>query len=139
MKVRDEGLHVIPPWDRLTPYEVRLKQSSIHFKVLSDEGLSLGVQVVVRYRPQEDMLGYLQRDIGPEYFERLIRPEVEAHIRRTFGGRPAHEIRQRRCPLPRRLPATRRGKSLSFESWRSPTFSSRDRPVTYPNRSFLLR
>lgn len=91
-RIWGEGLHVIPPWDRLTPYEVRLKQDTVNFKVLSDEGLSLGVQVVVRHRPQEDMLGFLQKDIGPEYFERLIKPEVEAHIRRTFGGRPAHEI-----------------------------------------------
>ncbi len=88
----DEGLHVIPPWDRMYKYEVRLKQSTVDFNVLSDEGLTLGVKVVVRHRPQEDMLGYLHRDIGPEYFERLIQPEAEAHIRRTFGGRPAHEI-----------------------------------------------
>lgn len=87
-----EGLHVIPPWDRLTAYDIRLRQSAINFRVLSDEGLSLGVQVVVRYRPREEMLGHLQQDIGPEYFDRLVRPEIEAHIRRTFGGRPAHEI-----------------------------------------------
>jgi regulator of protease activity HflC (stomatin/prohibitin superfamily) len=91
-RIWGEGLHVIPPWDRMTPYEVRLRQDVVNFKVLSDEGLSLGVQVVVRHRPQEDMLGFLQKDIGPDYFERLIKPEVEAHIRRTFGGRPAHEI-----------------------------------------------
>lgn len=91
-RIWGEGLHVIPPWDKLIQYEVRLKQDTVNFKVLSDEGLSLGVQVVVRYRPQEDMLGYLQREIGPNYFERLLKPEVEAHIRRTFGGRPAHEI-----------------------------------------------
>jgi regulator of protease activity HflC (stomatin/prohibitin superfamily) len=91
-RIWNEGLHVIPPWDKLTPYEVRLTQHTVKFNVLSDEGLSLGVQVVVRHRPEEDMLGYLQRDIGPDYFDRLIKPEVEAHIRRTFGGRPAHEI-----------------------------------------------
>ena len=36
------------------------------WKARDQDALSLGVQVVVRYRPQEDMLGYLQRDIGPE-------------------------------------------------------------------------
>ena len=91
-RVWHEGLHVIPPWDKLTTYEVRLTQHTVKFNVLSDEGLSLGVQVVVRHRPEEEMLGYLQQDIGPDYFDRLVKPEVEAHIRRTFGGRPAHEI-----------------------------------------------
>lgn len=87
-----EGLHVIPPWDFLTIYEVRLQQKALPLKMLSDEGLSLGVQVVVRFRPREEMLGHLQQDIGPDYFDRLVRPEIESHIRKTFGSRPAHEI-----------------------------------------------
>lgn len=87
-----EGLHAIPPWDSLTIYEVRLQQKSLMLKMLSDEGLSLGVEVVVRFRPREEMLGYLQKDIGPEYFDRLVRPDVESHIRKTLGSRPAHEI-----------------------------------------------
>jgi regulator of protease activity HflC (stomatin/prohibitin superfamily) len=91
-RIWDEGLQIIPPWDKLIQYDVRLKQTTVTFKVLSDEGLSLGVQVVVRHRPHEELLGYLHRDIGSDYFETLIKPEVEAHIRRTFGGRPAHEI-----------------------------------------------
>ena len=91
-RVWGEGLHVIPPWDHLRAYEVRLQQETLEFKVLSDEGLALGVQAVVRFRPNEDMLGYLQQDVGPDYFKRLIRPEIEAHIRRTFGSRPAHEL-----------------------------------------------
>lgn len=90
--VWNEGLHIIPPWDKLTSYETRLQQQTIKFIVLSDEGLNLGVQVAVRFRPHREQLGYLHRDIGEKYYERLVRPEVEAHIRRTFGNRPAHEI-----------------------------------------------
>ncbi|XYH99319.1 prohibitin family protein [Sorangium sp. So ce1128] len=91
-KIFGEGLHVIAPWNSVTNYEIRLQQKRLRFDVLSDEGLNLGVEVVVRYHPRQDMLGYLQRDIGPEYFDRLIRPDAEAHVRRTFGSRPAHEI-----------------------------------------------
>jgi len=91
-RVWPEGLNVIPPWDRLTVYETRLQQKTLSFDVLSEEGLSLGVKVAIRYRPNKQMLGFLHQDIGVEYFERLIRPEVESHVRRTFGSRPAHEI-----------------------------------------------
>jgi regulator of protease activity HflC (stomatin/prohibitin superfamily) len=87
-----EGLHVIPSWDSMTLYEVRLQQRSLPLKVLSDEGLSLGIQVVVRFRPREELLGHLHQDIGPDYFDRLVRPEIESHVRKTFGSRPAHEI-----------------------------------------------
>ena len=91
-KIWGEGLHVIPPWDTLTLYEIRLIEERIRFTILSEEGLDLGVEVSVRYRPNKDMLGFLHQDIGPDYYARLIKPEVEAHVRKTFGRRPAHEI-----------------------------------------------
>jgi regulator of protease activity HflC (stomatin/prohibitin superfamily) len=87
-----EGLHVIPPWDKMYVYDLRLQKKTLDFTVLSDEGLELGVKVVVQYRPNEEMLGNLQEDIGADYFESLVQPAIESHIRRTFGGRPSHEI-----------------------------------------------
>ena len=91
-RVWGEGLHIIPPWDHLTLYEVRLQQRMLRFDVLSDEGLDLLVDVSVRFRPVSEMLGYLHRDVGPNYFERMIEPDLRAHVRQTFGNRPAHEI-----------------------------------------------
>lgn len=87
-----EGLHIIPPWDKMTLYDVRLQHQDLNFDVLSVEGLTLTVKVAARYQPNLEVLTYLHQDIGPEYFERLVRPEIEAHVRRTFGNRPAHEL-----------------------------------------------
>lgn len=91
-RVWTEGLNIIPPWDTLTIYETRLNTRTLKFDVLSEEGLNLDVEVAVRYRPNKEMLGFLHQDIGTDYFNRLIEPEVHAHVRRTFGARPAHEI-----------------------------------------------
>lgn len=91
-RVWTEGLTIIPPWDTITIYETRLQTQTLKFDILSEEGLSLEVAVAVRYRPNKEMLGFLHQDIGTEYFKRLIEPEVHAHVRRTFGARPAHEI-----------------------------------------------
>lgn len=91
-RVWTEGLNIIPPWDKITIYETRLQTKTLKFDVLSEEGLSLDVEVAVRYRPNKEMLGFLHQDIGTDYFNRLIEPEVHAHVRRTFGARPAHEI-----------------------------------------------
>ncbi|MDC0671976.1 prohibitin family protein [Nannocystis radixulma] len=91
-RVWSEGLHIIPPWDQMTLYETRLQQQTLGFDALSDEGLTLTIEVSVRYRPDTTTLGFLHQDIGPDYFERMIRPDIESHARRTFGGRPAHEI-----------------------------------------------
>jgi len=91
-RIWSEGLNIIPPWDSLTIYETRVQQKRLTFDVLSEEGLDLGVAISIRYRANKEMLGYLHQDIGVDYFDRLIQPEVEAHVRRTFGNRPAHEI-----------------------------------------------
>lgn len=91
-KVWNEGLTIIPPWDSITIYETRLQTKTLKFDVLSEEGLNLDVEVAVRFRPNKEMLGFLHQDIGQQYFERLVEPEVHAHVRRTFGTRPAHEI-----------------------------------------------
>lgn len=86
------GVHVIAPWNHMTIYEVRLQEQTLELEVLSEEGLDLIVRVSVRYRPHPDNLGYLHEEIGTAYFDRLIKPEVAAHVRRIFGERPAHEI-----------------------------------------------
>lgn len=87
-----EGLYLIAPWNLLTPYETRLQTRSVVLKVPSEEGLEMKISVALRFRPYDESLGYLHRDIGPEYFERLILPEVHGHMRRILGKRPAHDI-----------------------------------------------
>lgn len=90
-RVWGEGMNIIPPWDNLTIYETRMQQQTLKFNILSEEGLDIGVEVSIRFRPIRESLGYLHRDIGTDYFHRLIRPEVESHIRRTMGTRPVYD------------------------------------------------
>lgn len=87
-----EGLHAIPPWDHIQSYECRLQEETLSVEVLSLEGIDVGVTLSIRYRPVPEHLGFLHRDVGPDYFDRLVKPEVLAHIRRTFGERPALEV-----------------------------------------------
>jgi regulator of protease activity HflC (stomatin/prohibitin superfamily) len=87
-----EGLHIVWPWNKLILYETRLQQREMKYGVLSEEGLDLGITLAIRYTPVVSNLGYLHRDIGPDYFDKLIKPDIQGHLRHTFGGRPAHEI-----------------------------------------------
>lgn len=91
-KAWGEGIYLIAPWNVLTAYETRLQTRSVVLTVPSEEGLEMKISVALRFRPYHENLGYLHRDIGPEYFERLIRPEVHGHLRRILGKRPAHDI-----------------------------------------------
>lgn len=91
-RVYGEGLHLMWPWSTLVPYESRLQVRTLSMQVLSQEGLGLDITVTVLFTPIVRNLGYLHRDLGPDFFDRLVKPSIIGHLRHTFGGRPAHEI-----------------------------------------------
>lgn len=91
-RVFGEGLYVVAPWNVLAPYETRLNSRTVALKVPSEEGLEMEISISLRYRPYLESLGYLHKDIGPDYFERLILPEVHGHLRKVLGKKKAQDI-----------------------------------------------
>ena len=89
---RDEGFHVISPWDVMEIYEVRIQRSVEELKVLSKEGLEVRIVATVLYRPIKEKIGLLHREIGPEYLERVVRPETHSILRVLASRRTAEEI-----------------------------------------------
>jgi regulator of protease activity HflC (stomatin/prohibitin superfamily) len=84
-KVYGEGIHYIFPWDEMTVYTVRIQHQMKEFEVLSSNGLKIKVQASVRYRPFTDNLPDLHQQIGTDYANRIVFPEVEAVVRQIFG------------------------------------------------------
>ncbi len=84
-KVYEEGLYTIFPWDILTPYNLRVQQEKHEFDVLSKQGLTIHLKISVRFRPDKEMIGVLHQNIGPDYLESVVIPEIESVIRRYFG------------------------------------------------------
>ncbi|CAA6801228.1 MAG: Unknown protein [uncultured Sulfurovum sp.] len=84
-RVYEEGLYTIFPWDTLTPYNLRVQQQKHSFDVLSKQGLTIHLKISVRFRPDREMLGVLHKNIGPNYLESVVIPEIESVIRRYFG------------------------------------------------------
>jgi prohibitin 2 len=81
----DEGLHPILPWNRIYIYDARLKQHSETYDVVSKDGLSLQVEVTFRWRLLKTTVGGLHRDIGPNYLEILLIPEVGSVARQVIA------------------------------------------------------
>ena len=79
--VYGEGLHVIPPWDEMTVYDIRYQQQSREFEVLSSDGLLYNVEVTVRFRLREQLLGLLHKCVGPQFVDTMLLPEVGAVTR----------------------------------------------------------
>lgn len=84
-RVYEEGLYTIFPWDILTPYNLRAQQERHEFDVLSKQGLTIHLKISIRFRPDREMIGVLHKNIGPEYLNSVVIPEIESVIRRYFG------------------------------------------------------
>lgn len=88
----DEGLRIIPPWQTMNVYEVRLQQRTETFAVLTKGGVQVEIEISMRYRPISAQLPELHRDVGPEYFKRVVEPEVRSVLVRLAGEYTAEEI-----------------------------------------------
>ena len=60
--------------------------------VLDKSGLTLSVEVSVRFHPIYGEIGYLHETFGPDYVNRLVIPEVRSTVRRVMGRFTAEEI-----------------------------------------------
>jgi regulator of protease activity HflC (stomatin/prohibitin superfamily) len=81
-----EGLRVIPPWDRMYLYDVRVQEVRGSVVVLSSNGLPISVSYSVRFRPDLAKLPYLHQTYGPGYIETLVRPEIISALREVIGN-----------------------------------------------------
>lgn len=84
-KVYGEGFYVVAPWDILTVYNVRFQTNPHEMDVLSNKGMQVHVKMAIRYQPEYDTLGVLHQKVGPDYFRKIIIPDVEATIRKVAG------------------------------------------------------
>jgi regulator of protease activity HflC (stomatin/prohibitin superfamily) len=91
-KIYEEGVHIFSPLDKVYIYEVR-NQIALHdFKVISNKGLTVHLSLAIRYRPEYDLLGILHQQIGPDYLQRVIIPQIESVMRRQLGQYTAEQI-----------------------------------------------
>lgn len=91
-KVYGEGFHVVAPWDKLTVYNVRFQTSPHELDVLTNKGMQVHVKMAIRYQPEYETLGLLHQKVGPDYFQKVIVPDVEATIRKVIGRYDVEEL-----------------------------------------------
>ena len=90
--VRSTGLNVIAPWNKFYKYNVKEQQREETMDVLSKNGLSVNVDVTVRFNPMYNRIGYLHEVFGVDFINTLIVPEVRSSVRQVMGRYTAEEI-----------------------------------------------
>ena len=90
--IYEEGLHIINPFNKMYVYEMRLQQRDTEFTVLSQNGLLISIKASVRFKPQRENLPLLHKQVGPEYIDRVVLPQVQSVIRKVIGSYKPDEI-----------------------------------------------
>lgn len=84
-KVYDQGLKIIAPWNRMYIYSTRIQEDRSVMEVLSANGLTIRAELSYRYRPIEQNIGYLHNEVGDNYHERIVIPEIRSATREVIG------------------------------------------------------
>lgn len=85
-RIYREGVHFIWPWNRIYIYNVRIQQKVFEFDALSKNGLPIHFEISARYRPFQKTLPLLHQQIGPDYLEKIVIPEVQANLRHIVAN-----------------------------------------------------
>lgn len=91
-KTYAEGVHFILPWDKMYVYDIRVQHASHTFNVITVDGLFVEVTVSIRYHPHPESLGLLHQQLGPDYLEKIILPEIQSVLRIIIGQLHAEDI-----------------------------------------------
>ena len=64
-QLRDEGLHIIWPWDKLFLYNLRLQSTTQTYNAISKDGVNVTAQISIRFQLLHNSIAVLHKFIGP--------------------------------------------------------------------------
>lgn len=87
-----EGTHLKFPWDRIFIYSTRVQESHGTTELLTIDGMPVRVGWSVRYHVDPERLPELHRNLGPQYADKVVVPEVVSSLRKVLGRYSADQI-----------------------------------------------
>lgn len=80
-----EGIHVHAPWSDIMRYDVKIQEKLEEITALSSNGLSIGMDISVRWRAIQAELPQLHTIYGPDYYRKLVQPALRSVAREIVG------------------------------------------------------
>ena len=87
-----EGLHIVMPLNTMYKYDTRVQITLHELDVLTSSGLPIKLSLAVRYQVTYDLLGILHQQVGPDYPNKIILPQIESVLRRNIGQYTPEDI-----------------------------------------------
>lgn len=90
--VMTQGFHIIAPWNKVFEYDIREQQIQENLDVLSSNGLSINIDISIRFNPVISEIGDLYEKFAQDYRTRLVVPEVRSSVRKIIGRYTPEEL-----------------------------------------------
>src|SRR5712691_1297815 len=90
-QLRDEGLHLLAPWNELFLYDLRVQSLTETYNAISSDGVSLTATINIRFRLKRDAIPTLHQVIGPNY-TKLLGPEIASQMREVIAQFTAEQV-----------------------------------------------
>ncbi|MGN6747170.1 MAG: prohibitin family protein [Xanthobacteraceae bacterium] len=91
-ELREEGLHIIWPWDKLYLYNLRLQSTTQTFNAISKDGVNVKAQISVRYQLLHNSVAVLHKFIGPGFLDSVVNPEIGSQARQVISQFTAEAV-----------------------------------------------
>jgi regulator of protease activity HflC (stomatin/prohibitin superfamily) len=91
-ELRDEGLHIVWPWDKLFIYNLRLQSTTQTYNAISKDGVNVTVQITIRFQLLHNPVAVLHKFIGPNYLNSIVAPEIGSEARQVISQYTAQEV-----------------------------------------------
>src|SRR5580698_10269071 len=91
-ELREEGLHLIWPWDKLFLYDLRLQSNTQTYNAISKDGVNVTAQISVRYQLLHNSVAVLHKFIGPGFLDSVVSPEIGSQARQVISQYTAQEV-----------------------------------------------
>jgi regulator of protease activity HflC (stomatin/prohibitin superfamily) len=91
-ELRDEGLHIIWPWDKLYLYNLRLQSTQQTYNAISKDGVNVKAQISVRYQLLHNSVAVLHKFIGPDFLTSVVNPEIGSQARQIISQFTAEAV-----------------------------------------------
>ena len=87
-----EGKHFHAPWNSMSVYDLRSMSHDELLTVIAVNGLTLKLDATVRYHLVPEEVVAVEKEIGPDYYHKILEPVLRSEARRVIGRYTPEEI-----------------------------------------------
>jgi regulator of protease activity HflC (stomatin/prohibitin superfamily) len=116
----EEGFYWRAPWNDVYVYDVKWQSFTENIDALSADDLQVLIKAAIIMRPRSDEIYFLAREVGSDFYQRIVKPEFMAAVRSVVSGYSMVTVPERSAEIASKVQAVvvekLKGRHLEIQS-----------------------